>query len=112
MSSLNTTLFTTYLCFLVELYNSQALLRGCESPGYVIVSAAKASLLACDHRPVWRDRQIRSKSTLVGTIDCMQVILIILYKQINGLHCFKVHIPVSDLPTTTYFTFVILGTVH
>ena len=58
--------------FVVELYNSQVMLRGCESNGYVIASAGKASLLACDHRPVWVHQQLQSKSTLVGSIDSMQ----------------------------------------
>lgn len=58
----------------VELYNSQAMLRGCETHGYVIVSAAKASLLSCDHKPVWKNQQeVRSKMTLVGSIESMQV---------------------------------------
>jgi len=57
----------------VELYNSQMMLRGCETNGYVIACAGKASLLACDHRPVWVRQQLQSKSTLVGSIDAMQV---------------------------------------
>jgi len=57
----------------VELYNSQVMLRGCETNGYVIASAAKTSLLSCDHRPVWIQQQLQSKSTLVGSVECMQV---------------------------------------
>jgi len=57
----------------VELYGSQVMLRGCETNGYVIASAAKTSLLSCDHRPVFTQRQLQSKSTLVGSIECMQV---------------------------------------
>lgn len=58
----------------VELYNSQAMLKGSESEGYVVVSAAKASLLSCDHKPVWKNQQeVRSKMTLVGSIESMQV---------------------------------------
>jgi len=50
------------------------MLRGCEKKGYVIASAAKTSLLLCDHRPVWIQQQLQSKSTLVGSVECMQVI--------------------------------------
>jgi len=60
----------------VELYNSQVMLRGCETNGYVIACAGKASLLACDHRPVWVHQQLQSKSTLVGSVDSMQVSLL------------------------------------
>ena len=59
----------------VELYNSQVMVRGCETNGYVIASAAKTSLLSCDHRPVWIQQQLQSKSTLVGSVECMQVIV-------------------------------------
>jgi len=57
----------------VELYKSQVMLRGCETNGYVIASAAKTSLLSCHHRPVWIQQQLQSKSTLVGSVECMQV---------------------------------------
>jgi hypothetical protein len=58
----------------VELYNSQAMLRGSESQGYVVVSAAKASLLSCEHKAVWKSQhEVRSKMTLVGSIESMQV---------------------------------------
>ena len=57
----------------MELYNAQVVLRGVETSGYVIVSAAKASLLACDHKPIWQGQQLRSKSTLVGSVESMQV---------------------------------------
>jgi len=49
------------------------MLRGCETNGYVIVSAAKTSLLVCDHKPVWNKQQLQSKTTLVGSVECMQV---------------------------------------
>jgi len=69
-----------YCVVLVELYNSQVMLRGCETKGYVIASAAKTSLLSCDHRPVWIQQQLQSKSTLVGSVECMQVISVFMYK--------------------------------
>ena len=62
------------LTFVVELYNSQVMLKGLETPGYVIVGAAKASILSRDHQPVWKDRNLKSKTTWVGSVECMQVI--------------------------------------
>lgn len=56
----------------VELYNSQVMLMGCETSGYVIASAAKASLLSRSHRPLWSDGQLKTKNTLVGSVECMQ----------------------------------------
>ncbi|ESO97897.1 hypothetical protein LOTGIDRAFT_228425 [Lottia gigantea] len=58
--------------WLIELDNSQIILKGCETPGYVIVSAAKAQILSCRHHPVWRNTQLRSKTTWVGSVECMQ----------------------------------------
>ena len=49
------------------------MLRGMETNGYVIVSAGKASILSSEHQPVWRDRQPRSKTTWIGTLEFMQV---------------------------------------
>ena len=57
----------------MEFYNSQVLLKGCEEKGYVIISTAKASLLTSDHCPVWREQTLRSKSTIVGSVDSVQV---------------------------------------
>ena len=57
----------------VEVYNSQVMLKGLETSGYVIVGAAKASILSRDHQPVWKDRHLKSKTTLVGSLECMQV---------------------------------------
>lgn len=48
------------------------LLKGCETKGYVIVSAAKAEILQRIHRPVWKDHSLVSKTTWVGTLDSMQ----------------------------------------
>lgn len=58
---------------LVELVNSQVMLRGCETSGYVIVSAAKAKVLQRLHMPVWKDRSLVSKTSWVGSFECMQV---------------------------------------
>lgn len=50
----------------------QVLLRGCETSGYVILSAAKAEIWQKVHRPVWRDRSLVPKTTWVGSLECMQ----------------------------------------
>ncbi|KAL4223452.1 hypothetical protein ACF0H5_016923 [Mactra antiquata] len=58
---------------LIELHNSQIIVKGCETQGFVIVAAAKAKILSSSHAPVWvRDNQLRCKDTWVGTLDCMQ----------------------------------------
>lgn len=56
----------------ISLVNSQVLLKGCETSGYVILSAAKAEILQRVHRPVWRDSAVVSKTTWVGSLECMQ----------------------------------------
>ncbi|XP_005096164.1 protein KIAA0100 isoform X2 [Aplysia californica] len=56
----------------IELHNSQVVVRGCEAPGYVIVSAARAKITSYTHMPIWRQGQLRSKSTWNGDVDCMQ----------------------------------------
>lgn len=58
--------------WLIELINSQVMLRGCETSGYVIVSAAKAKILQRLHIPVWKDRSLVSKTSWVGSLECMQ----------------------------------------
>lgn len=57
----------------VALVNSQVLLKGIETKGYVIVSAAKAEIVQRVHRPVWKERAaLVSKTTWVGSLECMQ----------------------------------------
>lgn len=58
--------------WLIELRNSQVMLRGCDSPGYVILSAAKAQILQRIHTPVWKDNNLVPKTTWKGTLECMQ----------------------------------------
>lgn len=48
------------------------LLKGCETKGYVILSAAKAEIRQRIHRPVWKDRTLVSKTTWTGRLECMQ----------------------------------------
>lgn len=52
--------------------NSQVLLKGCETQGYVILSAAKAQILQRIHRPVWQDHSLVTKTTWFGSLECMQ----------------------------------------
>uniref|UniRef100_A0A6B2EIM8 FMP27/BLTP2/Hobbit GFWDK motif-containing RBG unit domain-containing protein n=1 Tax=Phlebotomus kandelakii TaxID=1109342 RepID=A0A6B2EIM8_9DIPT len=62
----------THYNWFISLVNSQVLLKGCETSGYVILSAAKTEILQRVHRPVWRDRSLVSKTTWVGSLECMQ----------------------------------------
>ncbi|XP_076275427.1 bridge-like lipid transfer protein family member hobbit isoform X2 [Rhynchophorus ferrugineus] len=56
----------------ISLVNAQVLLKGCETNGYVILSAAKAEIMQRNHRPVWKDRTLVSKTTWTGLLECMQ----------------------------------------
>ncbi|KAG6797637.1 hypothetical protein HZU73_06957 [Apis mellifera caucasica] len=58
--------------WLIALVNSQVLLKGIETRGYVILSAAKAEILQRIHQPVWKERTLVSKTTWVGSLECMQ----------------------------------------
>lgn len=57
---------------LIELVNSQVMLRGIETHGYIIVSAANTRILQKHHKPVWKERTLYSKTTWVGSVECMQ----------------------------------------
>ena len=56
----------------VELVNSQVLLKGCETQGYVILSAAKSQIFQRIHRPTWQDHSLVTKTTWFGSLECMQ----------------------------------------
>ncbi|XP_060521817.1 protein hobbit [Cylas formicarius] len=56
----------------ISLVNAQVLLKGCETNGYVILSAAKAEIVQRIHRPAWKDRTLVSKTTWTGSLECMQ----------------------------------------
>lgn len=58
--------------WLIELYNSQVVLKGVETDGHVIVSAAKAEIMSYEYQPVWQNQQVHSKTSWVSSIDCMQ----------------------------------------
>ena len=49
------------------------IVKGCETPGFVIVAMAKARIWSCAHNPVWWHHQLKSKDTWVGSVECMQV---------------------------------------
>ncbi|KAB7505641.1 hypothetical protein Anas_05703, partial [Armadillidium nasatum] len=58
--------------WLIQLVNSQVLLKGCETNGYVIISAAKSQICQRIHRPAWRSNSLVTKATWSGSLDCMQ----------------------------------------
>lgn len=47
-------------------------MKGCETKGYIIISAAHAKILQRLHPPVWRDRSLVSKTSWVCSLDGMQ----------------------------------------
>ena len=55
------------------MHNSQVLLKGIETEGYIIVSAGRAQILSCEHQPIWHDRQLKTKTTWMGSVEHMQV---------------------------------------
>lgn len=57
---------------LIELVNSQMVLCGTETPGYMIVSAAHTEIRQATHLPVWKNRTLLSKTTWTGSLRCMQ----------------------------------------
>lgn len=56
----------------IELINSQVVLCGTETPGYVIVSAAQTEITQATHLPVWKNNTLLSKTTWTGSLHCMQ----------------------------------------
>lgn len=58
-------------CF-IELVNGQMMLRGTETAGCVLVSAAKAQLLQCEHHPAWYNDTLKQKTTWTCLLDGMQ----------------------------------------
>lgn len=57
---------------LIELVNCQMVLRGAETEGCVIVSAAKAQLLQCQHHPAWYGDSLKQKTSWTCLLDGMQ----------------------------------------
>ncbi|KAM3616443.1 uncharacterized protein V6R79_017941 [Siganus canaliculatus] len=56
----------------IELVNCQTMLRGTETAGCVLVSAAKAQLLQCEHHPSWYNDTLKQKTTWTCLLDGMQ----------------------------------------
>ena len=56
----------------IKFINCQMLLKGTESKGYLIISAAKAEALRTAHSPVWKDETLLSKSCWSGALENMQ----------------------------------------
>eukprot|EP00090_Calanus_glacialis_P005198 TRINITY_DN14003_c0_g1_i1.p1 TRINITY_DN14003_c0_g1~~TRINITY_DN14003_c0_g1_i1.p1 ORF type:complete len:1873 (+),score=761.29 TRINITY_DN14003_c0_g1_i1:223-5619(+) len=56
----------------IELVNSQVLLKGIETKGYVIISAARATVSQNICRSVWREKTLLSKTTWSGGLETMQ----------------------------------------
>ncbi|XP_077422133.1 bridge-like lipid transfer protein family member 2 isoform X2 [Vanacampus margaritifer] len=56
----------------IELVNCQMMLRGTETVGCVLVSAAKAQLLQCEHHPAWYNDTLKQKTTWTCLLDGMQ----------------------------------------
>lgn len=50
----------------------QMVLRGAETEGCVIVSAAKAQLLQCQHHPAWYGDTLKQKTSWTCLLDGMQ----------------------------------------
>uniref|UniRef100_A0A8C4NNB3 Si:ch211-259g3.4 n=1 Tax=Eptatretus burgeri TaxID=7764 RepID=A0A8C4NNB3_EPTBU len=58
--------------WLVDLVNSQVLLRGAETAGCVLVAAAHAELLQCLHNPTWFSHGLRQKRSWQCYLGSMQ----------------------------------------
>ncbi|XP_012693346.2 protein KIAA0100 isoform X2 [Clupea harengus] len=56
----------------IELVNGQMMLRGAETSGCVLVSAAKAQLLQNEHHPAWYNDTLKQKTTWTCLLDGMQ----------------------------------------
>lgn len=48
------------------------MLRGTETAGCVLVSAAKAQLLQCEHHPAWYSDTLKQKTSWTCLLDGMQ----------------------------------------
>ncbi|XP_059829672.1 bridge-like lipid transfer protein family member 2 isoform X1 [Hypanus sabinus] len=58
--------------WMIELVNSQVMLRGAETVGCVFVSAAKAQLMQCLYHPAWYNDTLKQKATWTCLLDGMQ----------------------------------------
>nr|XP_039267582.1 protein KIAA0100-like isoform X1 [Styela clava] len=57
----------------IKFFNCQAMLKGPKTQGYIILTAAEADLINREHKIAWRDSQLTSKSTWMGSLNDMQI---------------------------------------
>ena len=65
--------------WLIRFVNSQMLLKGCETQGHLILSAAKTEILSQIHMPVWKDQTLTSKTSWSGKIILVKKFHILIF---------------------------------